>query len=668
MKNSFKKVGSLTFSLWGLLHELFNDLGLDVADRLIIKRRFAAEGLAFVTKILPLYSKKLLRSLDAGRLVFCEEPMLTSFKMEGRAPLLFRGYLREIFDLTTGALLESPSAAAVWIIRQVCEYVYKLAVPFSLDEKSRAATAFLETDARVGQSIDLNYVEQLRKDLHTYYPSIANAHPHTVFERFSPRPGSGTYADSRRRAPGQKPWYVRRYEECLPRPSDAAFLGFFLPWRGFRARRFSNVAVYRPDGNTVESLQPVSRKVRFRNPFRKDTSAISEVLFVPKDSRGPRTIVREPYRALSIQMAFHDWLKAELETATRRRVNFQDQTINRELARKSSVEGDYATLDLKDASDSVSYQIWRRIARHSPALRWVLTHARTSRARLPVECGGHVVELNKLAGMGSGLTFPLMSLLITLSIVRGVVNDHGVSYDGAKKLIYVYGDDIVLPTQWVETAIRSLERVGLCVNRDKSFWKGPFRESCGGDFLRGIDVAPVRLKLASANPKWSRQSREISTAHESGALGAISIDRHARELAKAGLRRAASFLWDCLEQSLGCRLPYVTGESALLGRWEEYLSTRPMDPDGTCATIVALVPGPLKTQFEPGLRQLGLALGGEHRDSEGCRAWYGARSELLLLSDREVCDAESRIFGGRISKPRSAILRWRVISSAALGW
>jgi hypothetical protein len=57
--------------------------------------------------------------------------------------------------------------------------------------------------------------------------------------------------------------------------------------------------------------------------------------------------------------------------------------------------------------------------------------------------------------------------------------------------ISVYGDDIIVPTDWVPFVMNSLEQFCLKVNSAKSFWTGKFRESCGVDAYDGVQVTPV---------------------------------------------------------------------------------------------------------------------------------------------------------------------------------
>jgi hypothetical protein len=70
--------------------------------------------------------------------------------------------------------------------------------------------------------------------------------------------------------------------------------------------------------------------------------------------------------------------------------------------------------------------------------------------------------------------------------------------------VYVYGDDIIVRSDFADTAIQVLESVGLRVNTNKSFVHSLFRESCGGEYYNGWDVTPVRLRTLPDNDIPSR--------------------------------------------------------------------------------------------------------------------------------------------------------------------
>ncbi len=215
----------------------------------------------------------------------------------------------------------------------------------------------------------------------------------------------------------------------------------------------------------------------------------ARVCLVPKDSRGPRVISCEPAELMFIQQGIMRRLYKDLEThsLTSGHINFSDQTINRELALKAS-KGvlSLATIDLSDASDRVSLELVKRVF---PA-RWfeALQATRSEETALP---DGRIVKLNKFAPMGSSCCFPVEALVFWACAVAST-RVLGESRDFPD--VYVYGDDIIIDVRFYDVIVRGLELVGLKVNRDKSYWKGPFRESCGGDYHRGYDVTPVRVR------------------------------------------------------------------------------------------------------------------------------------------------------------------------------
>lgn len=109
---------------------------------------------------------------------------------------------------------------------------------------------------------------------------------------------------------------------------------------------------------------------------------------------------------------------------------------------------------------------------------------------------GQVVALCKHAPMGSAVCFPVMALCIWAVLTA-------LAPRSVKSTILVYGDDIVVPSFMAEDAMMVLEAVGLIPNRSKSFLKGPFRESCGEEFVHGCRVTPVYLRM---NPDDDNES------------------------------------------------------------------------------------------------------------------------------------------------------------------
>jgi len=159
------------------------------------------------------------------------------------------------------------------------------------------------------------------------------------------------------------------------------------------------------------------------------------------------------------------------------------QNKHRHLAKASSVSGANATLDMKRASDSF---VWEHITMLLPESWWpVLEVVRTPLAKVKFPDGHEEsIELGSYMLMGSGHTFPLQSILF-YAISKAVLE-----LLGSRARVWVYGDDIILPSKFASYVIDLFDDLGFTINTNKSFVDGPFRESCGGDYHRGIDVRP----------------------------------------------------------------------------------------------------------------------------------------------------------------------------------
>jgi hypothetical protein len=99
--------------------------------------------------------------------------------------------------------------------------------------------------------------------------------------------------------------------------------------------------------------------------------------------------------------------------------------------------------------------------------------------------------------MGNGYTFPLQTLLFS-SLVVAVYKTLNIPVHlprgSCPGNFGVFGDDIICVTEAADLVLSMLGRLGFLPNADKTFVEGPFRESCGADFLNGIDVRPVFVK------------------------------------------------------------------------------------------------------------------------------------------------------------------------------
>lgn len=224
------------------------------------------------------------------------------------------------------------------------------------------------------------------------------------------------------------------------------------------------------------------------------------VLFtVPKKTDIDRCACKEPDLNMFMQKGVGNFFRRSLK---RQKIDLNDQSINRELARLGSEKGNLATLDLSSASDSVSTEL---VALLLPPLWYSLLNA----LRSPVTIiDGHEHRNEMFSSMGNGFTFELESLLFY------VLARTTAFFEGVSGIISVYGDDIICPTVLAENLIHVLGFFGFETNVSKSHWTGDFRESCGGHYINGCDVTPFYLRapmerltdlihMANSLRKWS---------------------------------------------------------------------------------------------------------------------------------------------------------------------
>jgi hypothetical protein len=104
-----------------------------------------------------------------------------------------------------------------------------------------------------------------------------------------------------------------------------------------------------------------------------------------------------------------------------------------------------------------------------------------------------------------------------------------------------------------------LTAVGLKVNSDKSFLVGNFKESCGVDAFRGVDITPLYLK---------HRPDQVS-ASPSVIAGFVAFSNNSW---KRGLYETSTWVRDLVEDLLGKKLPLVSEFSGSLG-WHSRLDT-----------------------------------------------------------------------------------------------
>lgn len=214
---------------------------------------------------------------------------------------------------------------------------------------------------------------------------------------------------------------------------------------------------------------------------REPVIEIAEVSMVPKNAKTMRTIEFQPLLNTMYQLGIGSLMKHRLR---RSGIDLFDQERNRSLARLGSFPGSgIATVDFSSASDTISGQL---VVDLLPS-DWVdlLAACRVSRVRK----SNLTFTLCKWSAMGNGYTFELESLIF-YSLAYGVCKEQGV----APNPLSIYGDDLIIPSTVRSRLIEVFSHFGLTINDSKSFWDGPFRESCGADYFLGHNIRPSYLK------------------------------------------------------------------------------------------------------------------------------------------------------------------------------
>ena len=193
-------------------------------------------------------------------------------------------------------------------------------------------------------------------------------------------------------------------------------------------------------------------------------------------------------------------------------ISSDDQSPNQELAQIGSSDGSLATLDLSEASDRVSAKLVSFLLAKHPLSQEAIFACRSERASVP---GEGVISLSKFASMGSALCFPLEAMVFLTIIFMAIEREQGYRFTNEKDFlpyvgrVRVYGDDIVVPIDFVHTVVDLLEHFGAKVGRHKSFWIGRFRESCGKEYYSGHDVSIVKVR--NMFPTHRQQATEVQS-------------------------------------------------------------------------------------------------------------------------------------------------------------
>jgi len=504
-----------------------------------VTRRFESEGLSFLTITLPNFGKDFEKSLDQGQV---PRDLFAGWKTakDSPVPLFLGGFLGLIFDRSSGRLLDKPDIDAIFAVRQLTLMYGKLLHPCSDARVEKAIEGYIECEKEIRRSDferSSTLEEEFRQASLVLWGSVFQAVDEDVYYcRIVPRHGPGKTAD---RLVGNRKFDQREWTERLERVFP--FGEYLIPNSRYHQEYLSR----------VHFLEPGAER-----PVR--------VVTVPKTLKTPRIIAIEPtcmqYVQQGLWRKFREYMESPfIKYPGNRNLGFQvagfsEQAPNQRLAQSGSLSGELATLDLSEASDRVSNQLVRVMFERFPNLMEGVDACRSRSADVP---GHGVKRLAKFASMGSALTFPVEALVFSTVCFMGIARALNRSVtpeliDEFRTKVRVYGDDIVVPVRFVHEVVRELEAFGFLVNKNKSFWTGKFRESCGKEFYDGSDVSIARV----------RRDLPTQLQHVEEIISTVSLRN---QLYMLGLWRTAGWLDERLEGILRF-FPVVAEESPVLGR------------------------------------------------------------------------------------------------------
>lgn len=206
----------------------------------------------------------------------------------------------------------------------------------------------------------------------------------------------------------------------------------------------------------------------------------NDIITVPKNAKTDRTIAVEPGLNLWIQRGLGSVIRKRLRSAG---YDLNSDSKNQRGAYIGSIDDSLATIDFSSASDTISVEVVRLLL---PPLWFTLLDAARSKVYSLDGCKSYA---HKFSTMGNGFTFELESLIF-LALAISTCQKQNLPLTN----ISVFGDDLVFPSEATEEFSSVANFLGFSVNKEKSFWRGNFRESCGSYFFKGVDVKPFFIK------------------------------------------------------------------------------------------------------------------------------------------------------------------------------
>lgn len=498
-----------------------------IRDFKTVTERSDREGQSFLTISLTNFGSDFQKALDQG---FVDHSLFRGYAFQLGLPRFLGGFLDLVFDRKSGRLLDSPSHDAIFAVRQLTLMFGKMALECSPERVTRAITGYVECEKSVSEFDETRTAlmyEEFGLVASLLYRDLFTQIDREIYEGdILPKHGPGATADRlKANAKFNQLEWTDRLERVFPAGD------YLLPnWK------------YKHVHDQLTWLEPGNER-----PVR--------VITVPKTLKTPRIIAIEPTCMQYMQQAILERFVSGLGSSSLLDpfLRFTDQGPNQTMARDGSLGSGLATLDLSEASDRVSNLLVRSLFNRFPNLQEGIDATRSRTADVP---GFGVVRLSKFASMGSALCFPIEAIVFLTCVFLGIqdVLNRPLTRNTIRSFhgkVRVYGDDIIVPVEYVVAVVSRLEAFGFKVNKNKSYWNGKFRESCGKDYYDGTDVTVVRV-------------RQEFPARQQDAIQVASLVSLRNQFYARGLWQTCRWLDEQIERFIP--FPSVSPDSEALGK------------------------------------------------------------------------------------------------------
>jgi hypothetical protein len=436
-------------------------------DTARILSRLDLEGLSFATQTLPCLSTGLLNLVEG------HETSFPQFKLQRgtKHPTLFG----RLFHLVLESTDERVKGKAFDLLYSLTVAFKKLKGDYPINVLRKQYADFLQTDKDLDA---LDFLEETTSSM----LELARSYVYKLFRGFDlasvkalPQPGPGATNSRREKVERYRPHTLyKQINDVLP----CEEWWFNHPWEVcLRSREWINL---------VNNMQG-SPTARFK--------------FVPKVANKPRGICIEENEMQVMQQAFRKYFYNQLK-GLYPYIAIDDQSVNALLALESSLTRENATIDMSEGSDRISRALVSYLFQDIPELHDILMALSTKFVVTPDEISEYFPALtstNKYAPMGSALCFPVMCIVHLVLCWSIIAHNTCGKKINISECVYVYGDDIVIPSVFTEDIYTWLPKFGMKLNKTKSFYRSHFRESCGIHAYNGVDVTPVYQKYAPSH-------------------------------------------------------------------------------------------------------------------------------------------------------------------------